>query len=112
MRDIDLLVIGDANPDVLIAGAPAVLPAGQAETLVDAGTLTLGGSAAIVAHGAARLGLRTALAAMVGRDAAGDFVLDTLTAAGVDISGCIRHDELPTALTRLPPTAPTATGPS
>jgi len=96
---IDLLVVGDANPDVLISGAPATPPAGQAETLVDAGTLALGGSAAIVAHGAARLGLSTALAAMVGRDAAGDFVLDTLSSAGVDISGCVRHESLPTALT-------------
>ncbi|GAA0372320.1 carbohydrate kinase family protein [Actinoallomurus spadix] len=95
----DLLVVGDANPDVLVSGAPETPPAGQAETLVDSGTLALGGSAAIVAHGAARLGLSTALVAMVGRDAAGDFVLDTLSAAGVDISGCTRHDSLPTALT-------------
>lgn len=96
---LDLLVIGDANPDILVAGAPEVPPFGQAETLVDSGTLALGGSAAIVAHGAARLGLATALVAMVGRDAAGDFMLDTLSAAGVDISGCVRHDTLPTALT-------------
>ncbi|GAB2855303.1 hypothetical protein GCM10027176_67310 [Actinoallomurus bryophytorum] len=96
---IDLLVVGDANPDVLVSGAPETPPAGQAETLVDTGTLALGGSAAIVAHGAAVLGLSTALAAMVGRDAAGDFVLDTLSTAGVDISGCVRHESLPTALT-------------
>jgi sugar/nucleoside kinase (ribokinase family) len=95
----DLLVVGDANPDVLVSGAPEVPPAGQAETLVESGTLALGGSAAIVAHGAARLGLSTALVAMVGRDAAGDFVLDTLSAAGVDISNCVRHESLPTALT-------------
>jgi sugar/nucleoside kinase (ribokinase family) len=99
MTGLDLLVVGDANPDVLVSGAPETPPAGQAETLVDAGTLALGGSAAIMAHGAARLGLSTALAAMVGRDAAGDFVLDVLTTAGVDISGCVRHESLPTALT-------------
>ncbi|GAA4632145.1 hypothetical protein GCM10023196_064380 [Actinoallomurus vinaceus] len=99
MTGLDLLVVGDANPDVLVSGAPETPPAGQAETLVDAGVLALGGSAAIVAHGAARLGLATALVAMVGRDPAGDFVLDTLSAAGVDISGCTRHESLPTALT-------------
>ena len=99
MRVFDLLVVGDANPDVLIAGAPAVPPYGQAETLVASGTLTLGGSAAIVAHGAARLGLSTALAAVVGRDAAGDFVLDALTTAGVDTAAVVRHDTAPTALT-------------
>jgi sugar/nucleoside kinase (ribokinase family) len=96
---LDLVVVGDANPDVLVYGAPATPPAGQAETLVSSGTLALGGSAAIAAHGAARLGLNTALVAMVGRDAAGDFALDTLRSAGVDISGCVRHETLPTALT-------------
>jgi sugar/nucleoside kinase (ribokinase family) len=96
---VDLVVVGDANPDVLVSGAPAVPPYGQAETLVESGVLALGGSAAIVAHGAARLGVPTALIAMVGRDSAGDFVLDTLSAAGVDISGCTRHESLPTALT-------------
>ncbi|SMC97059.1 carbohydrate kinase family protein [Lentzea albidocapillata] len=96
---MDLLVIGDANPDVLVFGAPGTPAYGQAETLVDQGVLALGGSAAIVAHGAARLGLEVGLAAMVGRDAAGDFVLDALKSAGVDISACVRHESLPTALT-------------
>lgn len=99
MGAFDLLVVGDANPDVMIGGAPAVPPYGQAETLVEAGTLALGGSAAIVAHGAARLGLSTALAAVVGRDAAGHFVLDTLSSAGVDIRAVARDERLPTALT-------------
>ncbi|WP_194924279.1 carbohydrate kinase family protein [Catenulispora pinisilvae] len=99
MTTFDLLVVGDANPDVLLAGAPPVPPYGQAETLVTSGALALGGSAAIVAHGAARLGLSTALAAAVGRDAAGDFVLDVLTSAGVDIAAVTRHPDLPTALT-------------
>ncbi|MCM2422782.1 carbohydrate kinase family protein [Streptomyces sp. RKAG293] len=94
----DLLVVGDANPDVLVTGAPLTPPGGQAEILVDGAVLALGGSAAIVAHGAARLGMSTALAAMVGRDAAGDFVLDVLSSAGVDISGCLRHESLPTGL--------------
>ncbi|ROO86981.1 sugar/nucleoside kinase (ribokinase family) [Actinocorallia herbida] len=95
----DLVVVGDTNPDVLLFGAPETPPFGQAETLVSDGVLALGGSAAIVAHGAARLGLDTALVSMVGRDAAGDFVLDVLRAAGVDVSGVVRHPELPTALT-------------
>jgi sugar/nucleoside kinase (ribokinase family) len=95
---LDLFVVGDANPDVLIAGAPDPPLYGQAETLVDQGLLALGGSAAIVAHGAARLGLAVGLAAMVGRDAAGDFCLDVLTSAGVDTSACVRHESLPTAL--------------
>ncbi|MFB4298805.1 carbohydrate kinase family protein [Actinomadura sp. NTSP31] len=96
---LDLLVVGDANPDVLVDGAPGVPPYGQAETLVGGGVLALGGSAAIAAHGAARLGLATAFAGLVGRDAAGDFVLDALSGAGVDVSRVVRHGTLPTALT-------------
>ncbi|MEU8125386.1 carbohydrate kinase family protein [Spirillospora sp. NPDC049024] len=96
---LDLLVIGDANPDVLVHGAPEVPPYGQAETLVGGGVLALGGSAAIAAHGAARLGLATAFAGLVGRDAAGDFVVDALSTAGVDVSCVVRHAALPTALT-------------
>ncbi|MFC1408201.1 PfkB family carbohydrate kinase [Streptacidiphilus sp. N1-12] len=87
---IDLLVIGDAHPEVLLRGTP---PAAAS------GALTLGGTAAVVARGAARLGLSVALVAVVGHDPAGDFVLDTLSTAGVDIRRCLRHETLPTALT-------------
>ncbi len=44
----------------------------------------LGGSAAIVACGLARLGVATALAATVGDDLYGGFVRDALTERGVD----------------------------
>src|SRR6187455_685701 len=73
----DVLVIGDANPDLLLTG-DAVPAFGQAETLVDAADLVLGGSAAIVACGLARLGVPTALAATVGDDVYGGFVRDAL----------------------------------
>ena len=79
----DVLVIGDANPDLLLTGA--VPEFGQAETLVDSAELVLGGSAAIVACGLARLGVATALAATVGDDLYGGFVRDALTERGVDV---------------------------
>jgi ribokinase len=79
----DVLVIGDANPDLLLTG-DAVPAFGQAETLVDSADLVLGGSAAIVACGLARLGVPTALAATVGDDLYGGFVRDSLYACGVD----------------------------
>jgi sugar/nucleoside kinase (ribokinase family) len=79
----DVLVIGDANPDLVLTGD--VVPAfGQAETLVDVADLVLGGSAAIVACGLARLGVTTAIAATVGDDLFGGFVRDTLDERGVD----------------------------
>ncbi len=86
--DIDLLVIGDAVPDVVVAGLPGPPPFRQTEQLVQAGTLTVGGSSAIVACGGARLGLRVAFVGTVGDDAGGRFMLDELAARGVDTSGC------------------------
>ncbi|MFL1905184.1 PfkB family carbohydrate kinase [Streptomyces tauricus] len=47
--DFDLLVIGDANPDVVLGPLDAPLAFGQHEQLVDSGLLTLGGSAAVTA---------------------------------------------------------------
>ncbi len=95
----DLLVVGDANPDVVVGGAPRDLSYGQAEQLAESGTLTVGGSAAITACAAARLGLRTALASVVGDDAGGRSVLDGLTRRGVDISGVTCRAEWATGLT-------------
>jgi sugar/nucleoside kinase (ribokinase family) len=96
---IDLLVVGDANPDVVLSGVPSSLPYGQREQLVSAGALTLGGSAAITACGAARLGLRTAFVGRVGDDAAGRFCLDALRSRGVDVTGCVVDPVAATALT-------------
>ncbi|MFF2184680.1 carbohydrate kinase family protein [Streptomyces sp. NPDC058155] len=90
-RAFDLLVVGDTNPDVVVGPLDAPLAFGQREQLVDTGLLTLGGSAAIMACGAARLGLRVALAGRVGDDEAGRFVVAALAARGVD-TGAVRID--------------------
>ena len=82
-----------------MSGVPEEILYAQVEQLVDTGTLTVGGSAAILACGAARLGLRTALVALVGDDAAGRFMLQQLAARGVDTSGCVTHGSLATGLT-------------
>lgn len=81
---LDVLAVGDLNADLLVTGD--VTPRfGQAEQDV-AAQLTLGGSAAIFAAGAARLGLRTAMAAAIGDDALGRATLGLLAARGVDTS--------------------------
>jgi sugar/nucleoside kinase (ribokinase family) len=81
--DFDLLVIGDVNPDVVVGPVPDRIEYGQREVLVPTGAIVLGGSAAITACGAARLGLRVAFAGRVGRDHAGAMVHEILAAAGV-----------------------------
>ena len=81
-------MIGDCNPDLLVAGADVVPEFGQREKLVETGRLLVGGSASIFACGAARLGLAVALVATVGDDAFGSFVLEAVGERGVDTSGC------------------------
>jgi sugar/nucleoside kinase (ribokinase family) len=98
-RTVDLLVVGDVNPDVVLSGVPRRITYAQVEQLVDTGTLTVGGSAAILACGAARLGLRTALVGIVGDDAAGRFMLEQLASHGVDTAACVVRDGIATGLT-------------
>jgi ribokinase len=86
---LDVLAVGDVNPDLLVAGD--VVPRfGQAEQDVGA-RMTLGGSAAIFAAGAARLGLQAALAATIGDDDLGRATRTMLVARGVD-DGLVRVD--------------------
>ena len=82
---LDVLVVGDANPDLVLRGDDVRPRFGQAEQLLDAADLVLGGSAAITACGCARLGLRTGLLARVGDDVFGAFTRDRLAEAGVEL---------------------------
>jgi sugar/nucleoside kinase (ribokinase family) len=83
------VVLGDCNPDLVLRGGDVEPAFGQVERVVDAAELTIGGSAGITACGAARLGLRTALVAVVGDDPFGRFMLGALTERGVDVSGVV-----------------------
>lgn len=88
---------GDANPDLVLRGD--VVPRfGQAEQLLDAADLVLGGSAGIVACGLARLGVPTTFAARVGADVFGTFTLAALRAAGVDTSAVEVDPRIPTGM--------------
>jgi ribokinase len=97
--DLDLLVLGDANPDLVLHGGDVVPAFGQAEHLVDDARLTIGGSGAIFACGAAALGLRVAIAAVVGDDLFGRFVHEGLVEGGVDVSGIVVDTGTPTGVT-------------
>jgi sugar/nucleoside kinase (ribokinase family) len=96
MAEFDVLVVGDANPDLLLRGD--VRPRfGQVEQLLSGADLVLGGSAAITAAGCARLGLRTALLAAVGDDVFGALTREHLTARGVYLLAAANHG-VPTGL--------------
>jgi ribokinase len=97
-RPFDLLVAGDANPDLILSGGDVEPVFGQHERIVDHGTLVLGGSGAITAVGAARLGLRTAIAGAVGGDLLGRFVMTELADVGVDTTAVRVIDDAPTGI--------------
>ena len=93
---LDVLVVGDANPDLVLRGD--VHPRfGQAEQLLTAADLVLGGSAGITAAGCARLGLRTGLLARIGDDVFGQFTRERLAERGVVLAP-LNSAELPTGL--------------
>jgi sugar/nucleoside kinase (ribokinase family) len=99
VADLDVVVLGDANPDLVLHGGEVVPAFGQAERLVDAATLTVGGSGAILACGAAKLGLRVAIAAVVGDDLFGGYMREALAAAGVDTTAVVVDDTMQTGIT-------------
>jgi sugar/nucleoside kinase (ribokinase family) len=98
MAERDLVVLGDCNPDLVLRGN--VVPAfGQVERIVDEARLEIGGSGAIMAAAAARLGLACGLVSVVGDDALGRLQLEALDRRGVDVSRVIVDNSVSTGLT-------------
>lgn len=84
-RPYDILVAGEINPDLVLSGD--VTPEfGQVEKLVESASLTVGSSGAIFACGAARLGLKVAFIGVCGTDTFGNFMLEEMIKAHVDVS--------------------------
>ncbi len=95
--EFDLIVVGEINPDLILRGD--VTPEfGQVEKLVDSADLTIGSSSCIFACGAARLGLKVAFIGKVGDDDFGRFMLNQLSARGIDTSGVVVDPTLHTGL--------------
>jgi sugar/nucleoside kinase (ribokinase family) len=93
-----VLVAGDINVDLICSGYRN-FPAPGREVLVDDFVMTLGGSSAICAMGLARLGNPVAFIGKVGADSWGDYCIETLRAAGIDVSGLARDPALRTGVT-------------
>ncbi len=98
VEPLDLLVLGDVNVDLIVRAENPAPVFGQ-EILVDDLLLTVGGSASIFACQAARLGLSTALAGIVGEDEFGAFMIQALGACGVDTQYIRRTGQAKTGAT-------------
>ncbi len=84
MPRFDVTLAGELNLDLILYGLPADLPA-ERELLAQRMMLTLGSSAAIVAHNLAALGCRVGFISRIGDDPLGGIALERLAAGGVDI---------------------------
>lgn len=98
-RDIDVLVIGEINPDIIVSDPDPVPIFNENERIVRSIHMTVGSSSAIFACGAARLDLRVAYVGVVGDDSFGRFMIESLAARGIDISACTVDREHPTGAT-------------
>ena len=98
MSRLDVLAVGELNPDLILEGLSGPPRPGQ-ETLASRCSFTLGSSTALCAANLAALGLRVGIVAKVGTDLFGSFVIDALSARGVDTSRVIRDASLRTGIT-------------
>ncbi|HTW78103.1 MAG TPA: sugar kinase [Terracidiphilus sp.] len=85
MARFDITIAGELNLDLILYGLPEALPP-ERELLASDMALTLGSSSAIVAHNLASLGCKVGFSSCIGADSFGQFAIDRLGAAGVDIS--------------------------
>ena len=89
IKDIDILAIGEINPDIVVSDPDPVPVFDEVEQIVESVHMTVGSSSAIFACGAARLDLRVAYYGVVGDDAFGRFMLHAMRARGIDVSACL-----------------------
>jgi sugar/nucleoside kinase (ribokinase family) len=85
-----VLVVGELNVDLILQGYSA-FPAPGKEVLVDDFVMTLGSASAICAVGLAKLGAAVAFLSKVGRDPWGDYCVEALARARIDVAR-VEHD--------------------
>ena len=99
-QDYDVICIGMALIDSIIKGFDPN-PVSASGYRAESGSLFVGGEAVNEAVTAAKLGLRAAILCSLGRDGAGEMVLHSLKAYGVDTSLVVRSDGHPTPVTTM-----------
>jgi sugar/nucleoside kinase (ribokinase family) len=89
---IDVCVVGEINPDLILYGLPKDLQP-ERETLIEGFRLTLGSSSAICAHNLSVLGARVGFVSKIGTDALGKMALGWLSSGGVDVTHVLEGKE-------------------
>lgn len=93
-----VVIVGEINIDLICQGYRA-FPAPGREVLVDDFVTTLGSSSVICAAGLVRLGTDVAFIGKVGADVWGDYCLQAMSSAGIDVSRVSRDPSLKTGVT-------------
>lgn len=92
-----VLAVGDANVDIILP--VSFYPERGGDVMGDAAEIRPGGSAANTAAALARAGISSAVAACVGEDALGDFLIASLETLGVDTAPMRRTGRAYTGVT-------------
>jgi sugar/nucleoside kinase (ribokinase family) len=82
---LDVCVVGELNPDLILYGVPPELKP-EEEALIKGFRLTLGSSSAIFAHNLAVLGTRVGMVSKIGGDSLGKMAFDWLANVGVELT--------------------------
>src|ERR1700679_3389872 len=92
-KRFDVTIAGEINLDLVLDGIPETMPV-ERELLASSCLVTLGSSAAILAHNCAALGVKVGFASMAARDMFGIKALDYLREQGVDLTEARTSAEL------------------
>lgn len=96
---VDVLVLGELNPDVLAYGVQRPVLFGQVETQIPWAEIRLGSSGAITAAACQAAGLSAAICGVVGDDLVGAVTRGLLADTGVDTTGVLVRDDIATGMT-------------
>lgn len=99
-KKYDYVCIGVALVDSIIKGFNKE-PISKAGYFADSGTLSVGGEAVNQSITASKLGMKTAIVTGLGFDGAANLIIHELTSNGVDISNCVRSEEIQTPVTTM-----------
>jgi sugar/nucleoside kinase (ribokinase family) len=99
-RDIDCLLCGTCVADILVRPVPLTAPVGGGRLIhVDPIGVTTGGLVCNTGIAMRRLGMRVAVASLVGSDLWGDLIRTQLADETIDITALDRHPTLATSTT-------------
>ena len=90
-KRFDVTIAGEINLDLVLDGIAKDMPV-ERELLASSLRVTLGSSAAILAHNCAALGMKTGFASLAAKDMFGAKALDYLRERGVDVSQ-VQHSD-------------------